>query len=169
MQTSPMTPSMPSLPIDLRLPTGGIADRQRSFLEAMGRHGVGAVRRSTHTLSPTPAPASETAPPDAHNAPDTPATAGVSGAPDPSAHTPDRARRAAEQFVATTFLMPILKEIRAQNRAAPPFGPTEAEKSLGPLMDAQLADRMVRSRQFGIVDRIAADLRQMEQRQPAAT
>lgn len=121
--------SSSSAPIELRLPVGGIGERQRAFLDAIGRHGV------------------ELAPGDRSESTD---------------DQPDRdaARQAAEQFVATTFLQPILKELRAQNRAEAPFGPTEAEKTLGPLMDAQLADRMVRSHQFGLVDRIAADLRQ---------
>lgn len=115
--------SMPNVEVGVRLPASGIVDRQRAFLDALGRHGVGPP---------------ETARP---------------------GQTRDRARQAAEQFVAATFLQPILKEIRSQNRAAPPFGPTDAEKALGPMMDAQMADRMVRAHQFGLVERIAADLR----------
>lgn len=109
-----------------RTPVPGLADRQRAFLDVLGRQHA-------------------------------PAASGADGAP--GARDPDRARKAAEQFIASTFLMPILKEIRAQNRAAPPFGPTQAEKALGPLMDAQLADRIVRSSQFGLVDRVADQLR----------
>lgn len=116
-------PSISSGDASLRLPASGIVDRQRAFLDAMGRHGVG--------------PRAESKPGEKR----------------------DEARVAAEQFVAATFLQPILKEIRSQNRAAPPFGPTDAEKALGPMMDAQLADRMVKASQFGLVERIASDLR----------
>lgn len=114
----------------------GMIDRQRSFLEAMGRHGVAAAPRAESGSTESDADA--------------------------------KARRAAEQFVSTTFILPILKELRAQNRAAPPFGPTQAEKTLGPMMDAQLADRMVRSSQFALVDRVAAELRGVNRRQSAS-
>jgi hypothetical protein len=113
--------------------SSGMLDRQRSFLESMGRHGIAPV-------------------------------AGGESAPS-EGDADDKARRAAEQFVSTTFILPILKELRAQNRAAPPFGPTQAEKTLGPMMDAQLADRMVRSGQFALVDRVAAELRGVERRE----
>ena len=96
-----------------------LRERQQTFTEALGRHGVG---------------------------------------PKPT-EPEDEARRAAEQFVAAVFIQPILKEMRAQNHAPAPFGPTEGEKALAPLVDAQLADRIVRAQQFGLVDRIAHDLR----------
>jgi hypothetical protein len=119
-----ITPAMPA-------PREG----QRSFLEALGRHGVVAAP-------------------------------GEGAGPEGAERGDDRARRAAEQFVSTTFLLPILKELRAQNRTPPPFGPTQAEKTLGPIMDAQLADRMVRSSQFALVDRVASELRGVERRAP---
>lgn len=114
--------------------SGPILDRQRGFLEAIGRHRAGPVGSAR----------------------------GPRGDDDP-------ARQAAEQFVAATFVQPILKEARAQNRAPAPFGPSEAEKTLGPLMDAMLADRIVRARGFGIVDRIASDLGRVGQRLDAGT
>ncbi|MEZ6235497.1 MAG: hypothetical protein R3B68_15030 [Phycisphaerales bacterium] len=128
-----------------------LRDRQASFLQALGRHNAAldaAVPGSPFATASVPLYT-------AADAPD-----GSSPARGRQ-RDGDPARAAAEQFVATTFLMPVLKEIRAQNNAAPPFGPTQAEKSLGPLMDAMLADRMVKSHQFALVDRIAADLRRV--------
>ena len=128
-----------------------LRDRQASFLQALGRHDTAldaAVPGSPFAMAPNRLYA-------AADAPDESSPART------RQRDSDPARAAAEQFVATTFLMPVLKEIRAQNRAAPPFGPTQAEKSLGPLMDAMLADRMVKSHQFALVDRIAADLRRV--------
>lgn len=65
-----------------------------------------------------------------------------------------RVREVAEQMVSAALVMPLLKELRQANRAAPPFGPTGAEKTLGPLADAALAQRMVRAEGWGIVERL---------------
>lgn len=71
----------------------------------------------------------------------------------------ERARAAAEQLVATTFIAPILKEAReAAAKVPPPFGPGEGEKQFRALGDARLADRLARAANWGIVDRIASDL-----------
>ncbi|MBM4108574.1 MAG: hypothetical protein FJ255_07140 [Phycisphaerae bacterium] len=72
---------------------------------------------------------------------------------------PDQARDAAEQFVAMAFVQPLLKDLRNASWAAPPFGPTPAEKSFRALSDAQLAQDLVRSGRWPIVDRLARDLR----------
>ncbi|MCH8270387.1 MAG: hypothetical protein IH985_04145 [Planctomycetes bacterium] len=69
-----------------------------------------------------------------------------------------RAREAAEQLVAITFVRPILEQLRESNHAAPPFGPTSGEKQFRAFLDAKLADEITRAAQFSLVDRIASDL-----------
>jgi Rod binding domain-containing protein len=73
----------------------------------------------------------------------------------------DRARRAAEEFVATAFVQPLLKELRAGIRTPPPFGPGPAERQFRALTDTTLAREIVQSKRFGLVDRIADDLRRV--------
>jgi Rod binding domain-containing protein len=73
--------------------------------------------------------------------------------------TPEaKARRAAEQFVSTALIQPILKQLRESSSAAPPFAPTQGEKQFQGLIDTELAQRMVRASNFPIVDRIAEQL-----------
>jgi Rod binding domain-containing protein len=67
------------------------------------------------------------------------------------------ARTAAEGLVATSFIKPILAQVRESNHAPPPFGPTQAEKQFGSLLDNQLADEITRAAQFPIVDRLVAE------------
>ncbi|MBX3385927.1 MAG: hypothetical protein KF768_05100 [Phycisphaeraceae bacterium] len=69
-----------------------------------------------------------------------------------------RAREAAEQFVAITFVQPLLKQLRETNSASPPFAPSQAERQFQSLADQATADRIVRSSRWPLVDRIAADL-----------
>jgi Rod binding domain-containing protein len=66
-----------------------------------------------------------------------------------------RARAAAEQLVATALVQPILKQMRESNNAAPPFAPNEAERTFRSFMDASLAQRMVSSQRWGLVDQLA--------------
>lgn len=68
------------------------------------------------------------------------------------------ARKAAEEFVAIAFVEPILKSLRESNQAAPPFAPTEAEKSFGPLLDAELSRRIVAKERYGLVESVARRL-----------
>lgn len=77
------------------------------------------------------------------------------------------ARVAAEGLVSTTFIEPILKQIRESNTAPPPFGPSNAEKQFASLLDTTLADEIVHASNFPIVDRIASQLlKNMPQVQP---
>ena len=70
--------------------------------------------------------------------------------------TPEqRARAAAEKMVATAFVQPVLKQLRESNNAPAPWGPTDAEKQFGPLLDAQIAERIVQAARFPTVDRMA--------------
>jgi Rod binding domain-containing protein len=76
----------------------------------------------------------------------------------PGQTTAQRAREAAEQFVALTFVQPALKALREGNDAAPPFAPSEGEKQFRALLDAELAQRIVRKANYPLVDRVARDL-----------
>ena len=71
---------------------------------------------------------------------------------------PDRARDTAEQFVTQTLILPLLKQLRANNQAAPPFAPTQAERQFGALQDAETAQRIAHASRFPLVDRLAQDL-----------
>ncbi|RMH27705.1 MAG: hypothetical protein D6692_07260 [Planctomycetota bacterium] len=70
----------------------------------------------------------------------------------------DRALDAARQLVATTLVEPILKQARETNHAPPPFGPTQAERQFGSLLDHKLAQDIVTASDFPLVDRLAQDL-----------
>ena len=73
--------------------------------------------------------------------------------------SPERsARESAEQLVAISLVQPVLKQLRDSDRAAPPFAPTQAERQFRSLMDAELAQRLVRASNFPLVDRLARDL-----------
>jgi Rod binding domain-containing protein len=67
-------------------------------------------------------------------------------------------RRSAETLVSIAFVQPILKKLRETNHAAPPFAPTDGEKQFRSLADAELAQRIVHSSNFPLVDRIADQL-----------
>ncbi|RMH23647.1 MAG: hypothetical protein D6693_11135 [Planctomycetota bacterium] len=69
------------------------------------------------------------------------------------------ARDAAEEFVAVAFIEPVLRSLRESNHAPAPFGPTAAEKSFGPLLDAQIARGIVARERYGLVDAVARGLR----------
>ena len=70
--------------------------------------------------------------------------------------------------MAITLVEPTLKLLRESNSAAPPFAPGDAEKAFGPLLDAEIARRVVRASGFGLVDRVASDLLKRTQRQTPA-
>jgi Rod binding domain-containing protein len=70
----------------------------------------------------------------------------------------DQARSTAEQLVAVAFIQPLLKQMRESSTAPPPFAPTQAERQFGSLMDASLAQEIVRAQQFPLVDRLARHL-----------
>lgn len=73
--------------------------------------------------------------------------------------TPEQAaRRSAEEFVASTLIVPVLKALREQNSAAPPFAPGAGEQLFGPLLDEEIAVRISRAERFPLVERLARDL-----------
>ncbi len=75
------------------------------------------------------------------------------------------AREAASQFVATAFIMPVLKMMHDTPFATEPFAPNSAQKRFMPMLDWQIADRVTSSANFPLVDRI---VQQMTQHLPAS-
>lgn len=67
-------------------------------------------------------------------------------------------RKAAEEFVSIAFVEPILRSMRESNHAEGPFAPTAAEKSFGPLLDAEIAKQIVAHERYGLVDAVARQL-----------
>lgn len=65
------------------------------------------------------------------------------------------ARKTAEDFVASAFVEPLLKQLRETNHAAAPFAPGPAEKQFGGIIDAQVARQIARASRFGLVDEMA--------------
>lgn len=76
--------------------------------------------------------------------------------------TSEKARQAAQEFVAKVFIEPMLKQVRDSNHTPPPFGPGPGEKQFGSMIDAQRSIDLVRSASWPIVDRLAADLTRVE-------
>jgi Rod binding domain-containing protein len=68
------------------------------------------------------------------------------------------AREAAEQFVASALVQPILAQLRSTNWAAAPFAPTSGERTFQQMADAQTAIGLVRRTKWTIVDRIAESI-----------
>lgn len=69
-----------------------------------------------------------------------------------------QAQKAAEGLVSNTFIEPILKQIRDSNNTPAPWGPTNAEKQFSSLLDTKLADKIVHSSNFPLVQRITQQL-----------
>jgi len=67
----------------------------------------------------------------------------------------DAAREAAGELVATAFVKPVLSEMRASSMAAAPFKPGTWEKRFGPVIDGMVAQELVGSSGWGLVDRLA--------------
>ncbi len=86
------------------------------------------------------------------------------------AATPEQAaRRSAESLVSMTFVQPLLKQLRETSKAAAPFAPTQGERQFQGLLDAELAERLVRKGNFPIVDRITQQLLQKNAETQART
>jgi Rod binding domain-containing protein len=79
----------------------------------------------------------------------------------------ERARKAAEQLISTALVQPIFKRMRESNSAAAPFGPNQAEKTFGSMLDTSYAERMVTSQNWGLVDQLAR--RMLSKLQPVST
>lgn len=68
------------------------------------------------------------------------------------------AREGAQEFVAITLVQPLLKQLRENSKAAAPFKPSSAELQFRGMMDAQIAQRIVRAASFPLVDVVARSL-----------
>jgi Rod binding domain-containing protein len=69
------------------------------------------------------------------------------------------AREAARGLVSAALVQPILKQLReSKNAAPPPFGPGPGERSFREMMDATVAQKLVTSQNWPLVDRLARDL-----------
>lgn len=67
-------------------------------------------------------------------------------------------RQVAEEFIAIALVQPVLEQLRETNQAAEPFAPSDVEKRFGPMFDAEIAHRMVKSSNWGLVDSVATRL-----------
>jgi hypothetical protein len=74
------------------------------------------------------------------------------------------AREAAQQMVASAFIMPVLAELRESPFLNGPFAPGAAERRFGPLLDQHVADRITASDRFPLIDQITEHLLAAEAR-----
>ena len=70
----------------------------------------------------------------------------------------DAAYEAAAQFVGMAFIQPMLAQMRDSTFATERFGPTAADDQFGPMLDAQLSDRITSASNFPLVDMVAEKL-----------
>jgi len=68
------------------------------------------------------------------------------------------AKETAEEFVSITMIQPLLAQLRSTNQAAAPFAPSSGEKQFQTMLDAHLAQQIVRAKQFPLVDSVARKL-----------
>lgn len=69
------------------------------------------------------------------------------------------ARTAAEELVSISFIQPVLASVRQSSMAEAPFAPGIAEQRFGPLLDAEIARKVVKASNFDLVDAVARSLR----------
>ncbi|TVQ31738.1 MAG: hypothetical protein EA376_08745 [Phycisphaeraceae bacterium] len=70
--------------------------------------------------------------------------------------TPEEAaRRAAEEFVSISMVQPILSSLRETEDAAAPFAPGDAERRFRPMLDAEIARRIVQREDYALVNEVA--------------
>lgn len=79
----------------------------------------------------------------------------------------EKAREGAEQFVAMTFIQPLLKQLRETNQSVAPFAPSAGEKQMQSMLDGVLAEKLVSSERWPLVDRIAQDMLKKNAAKPA--
>ena len=65
-----------------------------------------------------------------------------------------KAGEAAAQLVASTFIIPLLAAMRESPFQTERFGPTMTERRMGPVLDQQVADRIVQRSNFPIVSAV---------------
>lgn len=69
-----------------------------------------------------------------------------------------QAREAAVELVSSAFIVPILERLHESPFQVEPFAPNFAEKRFAPLLDEKIADRIVGSANFKLVDAIVERL-----------
>ena len=69
-------------------------------------------------------------------------------------------REESRKLVAEAFITPLLAQIRENNKAAAPFGPTDGEKRFGPIFDQAVADSMSRPDRFPMVKAVERSILQ---------
>lgn len=67
----------------------------------------------------------------------------------------EQARSAAQQLISTALISPVLSQMRQSTWAAAPFKPNQAERTFGQIYDATLAQRLVQSTRWPLVDAVA--------------
>ena len=77
------------------------------------------------------------------------------------------ARAAAGQLVASTFILPVLAELREDSFLTGPFAPDFGERQFQPLLDQQIADQVTRGANLPLVDVIVNQLLGAEAAPPA--
>lgn len=66
----------------------------------------------------------------------------------------NEAREAAKGLIASAFLVPVLASVRESSFAVGPYAPTTTERRFGPILDQQIADRVMQGTNFALVDAI---------------
>jgi Rod binding domain-containing protein len=79
----------------------------------------------------------------------------------------EAARTAAAQLVSSTFIVPMLAEMREGSFLAGPFAQGFAERQFQPLLDQQIADRVTSGANFPLVEAIVDQLMGAEPKTPA--
>lgn len=64
----------------------------------------------------------------------------------------DQLRDAVSQLVSTALVEPVLSSLRESPFLTGPFAPGDAERRFGPLLDQQIADRVVTAANFPMID-----------------
>ena len=93
----------------------------------------------------------------------------LGGEPGPIDQTaPELAERLAEtgarRMMADAFLVPLLKELRANTAPKGMFAPGPGEKRFGTMYDQAIADRMLDANNFPVADALVEKLRESFQR-----
>ncbi len=78
----------------------------------------------------------------------------------------EAARAAAAQLVSSTFIVPMLAEMREGSFLAGPFARGFAERQFQPLLDQQIADRVTSGANFQLVEAIVDRLMGAEPKTP---
>lgn len=74
------------------------------------------------------------------------------------------AEQAAEQLVASSFVVPLLAAMRDSPFQTEMFGTTMAERRIGPVFDQMLADRIVQCSNFSLVEGVKTSILEKQAR-----